>query len=174
MNAASENFRELIRSGAAERNRLHALGARTPEASPELIAAYAANRAFIEKINAPEALARLSAGDEDALEYAVCFLEVYPLCPDSGFAMRDLVRALRDTAIPANLGKRLRAAFLAIVTHPARDEMKHLRRLALRVSDQPFVLALDRLAESRDIDTAENARSLATYISGRLRASGDE
>ena len=174
MTDTSAQMRAAIRAAATERTRLHALGARTPEAAPELAAAYAANREFLEKLNSPEALALLSAGDEDALEYAACFLEVYPLCPDSGFAMRDLVRALRDTRIPANLGKRLRVAFLTIVTHPARDEMKHLRQLALRVSDQPFVLALDRLTESRDLVTAENSRSLANYIAGRRRASGNE
>lgn len=169
MSERSEFLRRHIRECAAERAALHAAGARQPDAPPELVARYAATRAFLEKLTAPDALARLSAGDPDAVEYALCFLEVYPLCPDSGFAVRDLVRALRDTSVPDKNAPRLRAAMLTILNRPPRDEFKHLRRLALRVADTAFIEALDRMSESAEIVPAENARVLAAYITNRWR-----
>lgn len=162
--ADSKSLRAHIRAAAAERVRLHAAGARANDAPETLKHAYADSHAFLDRLVDEAALRRLSEGEPDALEYALCFLEVYPLCPDSGFAIRDLVRALRDTRLPDEVTSRLRAALLTILTHPVRDEMKHLRKLALKVADESFVLDLDGLVESADLVTAENARALARYL----------
>lgn len=160
----SESTRRAIREAAAERVRLHAMGARLPSASPELVSAYTATGAFLKKLTSDDALERLRAGDTDALEYAACFLEVHPLCPDSGFAVRDLVKVLKHAKIPGNIAARLRIALLAIAGQPPRDELKHLRQLALKVADETFVSDLDRLGESHDIVAAANARVFADYI----------
>lgn len=160
----SEETRRAIREAAAERSRLHAAGARRADAPPELATAYARNREFIDRVTGDEALARLRAGDPAALGHAVCFMEVYPLCPDSGFAARDLAKTLRHAEIPGAFAGRLRAALLALATLPPRDEIKYLRQLALKVADEAFVADLDKLGESDDPVAAANARIFADYI----------
>jgi hypothetical protein len=164
MSDSTDITRRVIREAAAERNRLHALGARLPSAAPELVSAYADSRAFLDRAVSDEALARLRSRDPAALEYAVCFLEVYPLCPDSGFAVRDLVKAFKNSYITEDFTGRLRAALLAIAAQPPRDELKHLRQLALKVADEAFVADLDKLGDSDDLVAAANARLFADYI----------
>ncbi|MEN9591808.1 MAG: hypothetical protein RJA21_260 [Gemmatimonadota bacterium] len=164
MSEDSQAIRRTLSNAAAERNRLHDLGARRPEAAPELIAAYAASGEFLDRLTSDDALARLRARDPVALEHAACFLEVYPHCPDSGFAVRDLVKTFKHAYIPENFTGRLRAALLAIAAQPPRDELKHLRQLALKVADEAFVADLDKLGESRDLVAAANARLFADYI----------
>ncbi len=158
--------RRAILAAAEERNRWHR--ARLA-GEPGAAEAFAGSRAFIDRLTAPDALAALARVEPDALEYAVCFLEAHPRCPDSGFAIRDLVRALKPAAIPEAAAARLRAALLDIVRQPARDEFKHLRQLALKVADSDLLSALDTLAETAPDDSPAraNARALGDYLTRR-------
>ncbi len=169
MPESTEDLRRTIREAAAERNRLHeALRTTTPgTGTGEEARAYAATRRFIDRMRSPEALAALAAGEPDALEYALCFLEEHPFCPDSGFALRDIARALRRSPMPPAAAARVRTALLAIVAQPARDEMKHLRQLALAVADEEFLLALDALADAGATPASANAVALANYLTKR-------
>lgn len=158
-----ESLRTAIRAAADHRNRCHAaVRAGTPGADT----AFAASRDFITRLTAPDALARLARAEPDALDYATAFLEVYPRCPDSGFAVRDIVRALKTAPIPGHAAARLRAALLTLATQPARDEFRHLRQLALKVADSAFLDDLDSLAEAHDetTDAHRNARALGDYL----------
>ncbi len=167
MSDTGATTRRFIREAAQERARIsQEVRAYPRDGAPEsLREAYARTRRFIERATAPEALAALAAGDAEALEYAVCFIEEHPFCPDSGFALRDIARALKSARIPEPEAARLRAALLAIFGGPTRDEMKHLRQLALVVADEDFVRALDALGESGSDEVGANAAALAGYIS---------
>lgn len=162
----SEAIRTAIREAAVERARLHEhLKSMPPGARPAPLAeAYAKSRGFIDRITGAEALAALRAGAPAALEYAVCFLEEHPFCPDSGFALRDIARTLKHVRIPPPHAARIRAALLDLAALPARDEMKHLRQLALTVADEEFLHALDALADAAEGPGRENATALATYL----------
>lgn len=171
MTESSDAMRVAIRAAAAERARLHA-ARRAGEPVSE--ADYAATRAFIDRATSPAALASLQSGGRDALEYGVCFLEVYPFCPDSGFAARDLARALRTAPLSREHEARLRAAFLHIAAGPSRDESRHLRPLLLRVADESLLAALDEMAESAPEDSARgHARALADYLVRKWAEQGD-
>ena len=69
--------------------------------------------------------------------------------------------------MPPAAAARVRTALLAIVAQPARDEMKHLRQLALAVADEEFLLALDALADSGATPASPNAVALANYLTKR-------
>ena len=160
----SEKTRHAIRVAAERRAALHA-AARAGDTRAG--AEYPESKNFLEQLTAPAALDALTRGDHAAWEYALCFLEVYPRCPDSGFAVRDLVRAIKHAELPEYALPRLRTALLSIAAQPARDELKHLRHLALKVADEPFLHALDDLAAAAPDDLESAARTLADYITRR-------
>lgn len=166
MTEPPETTRRAILAAAAERARLHdALRAAASERTHSGVTRdYEASRHFIDRITKANALSALAAAEPDALEYAVCFLEAHPLCPDSGFALRDIARSLKRADIPAPHAARIRTALLNIVAKPSRDEMRHLRQLALTVADEGFLHALDALVASGVEPGSGNAMAMTTYL----------
>lgn len=75
---------------------------------------------------------RLAAGDPDAVENALVFLEADPWCFRSGYAKEVLVRALRRHALSEPQRERLVAVLLAAVDVGERREFPLYCKLARR------------------------------------------
>jgi hypothetical protein len=56
---------------------------------------------------------RIAAGDADAIEAALCFVEVRPYFFRSGYMFKDLLRRLRHAKLSASQGDRLAVVLLA-------------------------------------------------------------
>jgi hypothetical protein len=117
----SERIREQIRKNAIEIARLHSrineTVARRPESSErkrEWEDACAEFHARYDKLAFPTgykgggALRRIEYGDPEAVEVAICFLEVRPYFFRSGYMFKDILRTCRRAPLSPDQAARLR------------------------------------------------------------------
>jgi hypothetical protein len=111
-------------------------------------------------------VAAVAAGELQAVDWALDFLEVDPWCFHSGYLKVRLLRKVANLDLGDASAPRLRALIVAIgLTNRSRKELKAYMRLARRV-DSPELH--DALRAARDSDGARSER--ATVI---LRALGE-
>jgi hypothetical protein len=117
----SELIRERIRENAAEIVRLrsridetYARRSESPERMREWKEACSEFRARYDRLAFPTgyqgggALRRIEYGDPEAMETAVCFLEVRPYFFRSGYMFKDLARKCRKAPLSADQAARLK------------------------------------------------------------------
>jgi hypothetical protein len=117
----SELIRERIRESAAEIVRLHsrihetyARRSESPERMREWKGACAEFHARFDRLAFPTgyqgggALRRIEYGDPEAMEAAVCFLEVRPYFVRSGYMFKDILRKCRRAPLTSAQAGRLK------------------------------------------------------------------
>jgi hypothetical protein len=98
-----------------------------------------------------EVIEALKAGDEEAIEPAIVFLEVDPYCLWTGFEKERLYGILARTQLGANDADRLRAFLLRRCAEKrCRHEFRKLRGLARALATADFLSALQALPRSTD------------------------
>jgi hypothetical protein len=112
------------------------------------------------------------AGDPEAIDRAISFLEVDPWFHRSGYLKDDLVRALRQVDLGPGAATRLRVVLLAVTDVGDRREFRGYCRLARRIADEALVAALlDRL---RGDDVRIARRALWMLDALRVPLEGDD
>jgi hypothetical protein len=120
----TERMKELIRSNAAEVHRLHsriheALRYRykTPEQTERWRHACAEFHSRYDALAFPggysSAFERIAAGDSEAIEAALCFVECRPYFFRSGYMFKDLLRKLKRAQLGKSQSERLGAVLIA-------------------------------------------------------------
>ena len=117
----SERIRERIRENAAEIERLrsriyeaYALRSKSPEKKKKWEQACAEFHARYDSLAFPGgyqgggALNRILHGDSEAMEAAICFLEIRPYFFRSGYMFKDILRKLRQAPLSSDQAARLK------------------------------------------------------------------
>lgn len=120
----SERLRQRIRENAAEIVRLHSRihetfvhRSKSAEKRHEWEQACAEFHARFDKLAFPGgyqgggALIRVMYGDPEAMEAAICFLEIRPYFFRSGYMFKDILRKCRRAPLSADQAERLRSGF---------------------------------------------------------------
>jgi hypothetical protein len=102
-------------------------------------------------------LALLAAGDAQAIESAVTFLEVDPLFHRSGYIKADLLRHLKRAQLSEDQKSRLRKVVIARVQGPDSREFRHYARIAPMITDESLRDALQVIRQSTDPVKARHA-----------------
>jgi hypothetical protein len=105
-----------------------------------------------------EAMDRLAAGDQPAVEMAVTFLELDPYCFRSGYLKADLIRSLVRVELPAEHASRLRDVVLAAVDGFDRRESRSYCRLARKVATPELRRILSSRLENENPGVRRRAR----------------
>ena len=108
--------------------------------------------------------ARLAAGEPDALEMAVLFLEADPWFFRSGYVKADLIKHLLRLRLPANAVSRLQSAALAVVAYRDRSEYRWYCRLARKIATPGFRFRLKLLRYSSRPDVRRRAGWMLDYV----------
>ena len=131
----SERLKQTIREGAAEIVRLHSRihetltdRGKNPEKRREWEKACAEFHARYDKLAFPGgysgALQRISAGDRDAVEAGICFLECRPYFFRSGYMFKDILRRCRRAQLSSDQDVRLKVIEARLAEWKARKVSK--------------------------------------------------
>jgi hypothetical protein len=117
-----------------------------------------------------DAIERAKAGDPDAVDRALTFLEADPWCYRSGYAKQTLLRLLRQVQLTPEQTRRARRIVLQAVDVGDRREFRESCRLGRKLADDEMRSALlDRL---RSADPGRARRAL--WVLDALREPLDE
>lgn len=102
-------------------------------------------------------LSSLRAGDEQAIEMAVRFLEADPWFFRSGFIKDEMLRVLRRAELSDHQQERLRAVVLDRVRNGSGREFRQYCRLARLLSNSEFRTMVSRYTASNDANVSRRA-----------------
>jgi len=110
---------------------------------------------------------RLAAGERDAVEIAVLFLEADPWFFRSGYVKEDLLRRLKRLCLTADASERLRAVLLAAVDLRDRREFRRYCHLARALDAPDLRQALAGRRTSPDAGVRRRAEWMLAAVEGR-------
>jgi hypothetical protein len=111
---------------------------------------------------------RLRAGEREAVEDAILYLEVDPWCFRSGYLKQRLTDDLKRVSLTEHDRERLRCVMLGVARGRNRREFRHYCRLAVAVENEAFLEQLER--EARDSDSS--SRGKLAYLLRFLKRHG--
>ena len=100
----------------------------------------------------------LRAGDGEAIEMAVRFLEADPLFFRSGYIKAELLRILHRVQLSDNQQDRLRAVILDRIRSGARREFRQYCRLARSLVNSEFRALVEKEMASSDLSVSRRAK----------------
>ena len=109
-------------------------------------------------------LTRLSAGDPEMVERAICFLEVDPFHFRSGYNKAVLIRRLKRISLSASQQSRLRGVVFHALDDHDRPEYRYYCRLAASVQTAEFIECVRERLSSPDAGVRRRARFLIDYV----------
>jgi hypothetical protein len=161
-NAAElERLRERVLETVRRRSESSRQRASWEEACRAFFAAY-------DKLAFPGGLNReielLRAGDPDAIEMAVRFIEANPWYFRSGYHKADVLKLLKKLPLSDDQCARLRQAILERVRGRPLREMRAYGRLALKISSPEFEMELANIAKNANRQAARHAQLILGYL----------
>ena len=112
---------------------------------------------------------RLKAGDADAAEMAIAFMEADPWFFRSGYVKQRLATYLKRVKLTPHDQDRLRSVIVQVVQRRAAHEYSQYRRLARVLATPDLQRDLHTLAGSEDVAMARRARWMLDGVEDALR-----
>ena len=103
---------------------------------------------------------RLRAGDDEAVEWGVAYLEADPWAFRTGYTKAAVSRRLRQESLSVEQRERLRAAILNLVQKGPRFDFNETRRLARRLDTPKFRRQVESFLKHPDAGTRQRAQLL--------------
>lgn len=141
---------------AHEREKLES----TPETRAASRKALAALDGFYTPLNelfSDESAAEIRQGTPEAVEWAVCYLELDPYYFRSGYNKSWLIRQLKQAPLPVAAQQRLRSVFLRVLDDPSRALKYHLQ-LAAKVASAEWIAEIQQRLHTSASDSEQSRR----------------
>lgn len=113
-----------------------------------------------EALDTEAMLERLRAGEADAVEWGIAFLEADPYAFRTGYTKAKIARYLRKATLSPEQSARLRAVVLTAIGRGSRFEFVEYARLARRLDSPEFRKDAEQLLKDAPHSVARRARTV--------------